>query len=325
MDTNILFTEKYRPKTLKSIILLDRVRKQIGDGLIKQNTLFYSDKPGTGKTSLVKILTEDYTTLYINASKDRGIEVVRNEIEKFLQTKPLIKKKHDIKIVWLEELHNGTKDFYKSLFALIEKYAKSARFIATCNWIKNIPKPLLSRFGLIINFAPQNKDEEEKLFHKIRKRILTISDKYELTWNDEILDIFIKTYFPDIRKIISEIQNFVNSGITSVEDISDLDKTTDFTEIFEMIINPKLNNEIDVFQLIRGKYAGKGNDIFHSLTNDFPEWIRNKNNPAYLSIRPQAYISIADWMNKACNTNDFDTMVIAAIFQCNNFFKNVNK
>ena len=323
MEANRLFTELYRPKKLENVILLDRIRQKLGDGLIKQNICLTTASPGTGKTSLVKILTKDYVTKYINASKDRGIDVVRDVIEPFLMTKPLIQKENPLKVIWLEEAHHGSESFYKSLFSLIEQYAESARFIMTCNYINKIPKPLLSRFN-VIDLAPKNKEEEDELFKKIRKRILAISKKYELTWNADVLNTFVKENFPDIRKMTSKVQDFVDSGITSVDDISDLDKVSDFSEIFETIINSSTTPE-QVFQLVRGKYAGKGNDVFHSLAHDFPEWVRNKNRKEYLNIMPQSFISVADWAFKATTTSDFDTNVIACIFQCNNLFKQVKK
>ena len=319
----MLFTEKYRPKSLKNLVLLDRIRQQIGDGLIKQNLLIHSNSPGTGKTSLVRILTEDYHTKYINASKDRGIDVVREVIEPYLMTKPLIKKENNLKVVWLEEAHHGSESFYKSLFSLIEQYAETSRFIATCNYINKIPAPLLSRFN-IIDLAPKNDDEEKELFEKFRKRVKSISKRHELTWDADVLDKFVKMNFPDLRKMISKVQDFVDSGITNVDNISNLDMASDFSEIFEMIVDPKTKNE-QIFQLIRGKYAGKGNNVFHSLTHDFPEWLRDKNNEDWINNRGQALVYIADWMYKATTMNDFDTSVIACIYQCNNLFKQVKK
>jgi len=223
----------------------------------------------------------------------------------------------------LEEFDYGSDKFYATLRGLIEEYANSARFIATCNYINKIPKPLLSRFN-VIELSTQNKEEEEELVQKICKRILAISKLHGLIWDKDVLNKFVQGNFPDIRKMISKIQDFVDSGITNVDDISDLDKVSDFSEIFETIVNPNTSSE-QIFQLIRGKYTGKGNDVFHSLTHDFPKWLKDKNNKDWLNIRGQTIVNVADWMYKGTMTNDYDTMLIAAIFQCNNLFKQNKK
>ena len=323
MVTNRIFTELYRPKKLEQVVLLDRIRKKLDSGLINQNILLHSNQPGTGKTTLARILTKEYNVKTINASLERGIDTVREVIEPFLRTKSLVKRENLVKIVHLEEMHYASEGFFKSLFSLIEQYAETARFIGTCNYINKIPVPLLSRFN-VINLQPQNKEEEEELFQKIRKRVLTISKQHELIWDKEVLNIFVKSHFPDIRKMISKIQDFVDSGITNIEDTADLDKISNFSEIFDAIINSNITEE-QIFQLIRGKYSGKGNDVFHALTHDFPQWIRDKNNKNYLNIMPQSFISIADWMYKGTTTSDYDTMLLAAIFHCNNLFKQAKK
>ena len=76
-----LFVEKFRPKNLSQLIVPDRIRKQLQNGLI-QNLLF-SGSPGTGKTSSMFILSQGHDTLYINASEERGIDIIRDKISKF--------------------------------------------------------------------------------------------------------------------------------------------------------------------------------------------------------------------------------------------------
>ena len=75
-----LFTEKFRPKNLDQMILPTRIEKLVESGELHQNILFYGP-PGLGKTSLAKVLTEKYPTLYINVSDETGVDVIREKIK----------------------------------------------------------------------------------------------------------------------------------------------------------------------------------------------------------------------------------------------------
>jgi len=98
---NTLFTEKFRPKKLEHLILPERVRSQLSQGLV-QNILFYGS-PGTGKTSAMFIISSTHPSIYINASSERGIDVIREKIRNFCSSISLDEGKETLKCVILDE------------------------------------------------------------------------------------------------------------------------------------------------------------------------------------------------------------------------------
>jgi len=139
---NQLLTEKVRPKNLDQIILLDRIRKSVDYETLSQNFLFHSQVPGSGKTSLSKILSSDKPTLYLNVSSEGRIDVLREEITEFCSTRALNNYDSDYKVVILDEMDGGSNEFFKALRAVMEKFSDHVRFIGTCNYINKIPEPI---------------------------------------------------------------------------------------------------------------------------------------------------------------------------------------
>ena len=160
-----LFTEKFRPKNLEQMILPDRIRKSVGTGELHQNYLFYGS-PGLGKTSLAKVLANNYPYLYINVSDESSVDVIREKITNWCSTISLLDGAERFKVVVLDEMDGASDQFYKALRATIEKFADTARFIGTCNYINKVPDPVQSRFTCI-SFDFLSK-EEEKTNEKIK-------------------------------------------------------------------------------------------------------------------------------------------------------------
>ena len=148
---NQLFTEKYRPKNLEELILPDAVMNKFKDGLV-QNMLF-AGSPGTGKTSTAKAVVNQFGLpyLYINASTDTSVDVIRTRITDFCSTVSIMDEPGMFKVVILDEVDGVSDQFFKALRATMEQFASNSRFIATCNYINKLPDPILSRFE-VINF-----------------------------------------------------------------------------------------------------------------------------------------------------------------------------
>ena len=210
-----LFTEKYRPQTLDQTILPARIRKTISDGKLHQNYLVYGP-PGLGKTTLAKVLAKDYPTLYINVSDESSVEVIREKITNWCSTISLLDGTEQFKVVLLDEMDGASDQFYKALHATIEKFASTARFIGTCNYINKVPDPVQSRFTCI-NFDTISKEEEKEVMVEFAKRAYAIFQKSEISISKEALAEFVKRNFPDMRSIVNKIQTFVVQGVTTIE------------------------------------------------------------------------------------------------------------
>lgn len=309
---NKLLTEKMRPQNLSQIILTERVRKSVGSGELKQNYLFYGIQ-GIGKTSIAKILAQGRSTLYLNASSERGIETVRETITDFASTRSTIPtEKNDYKVIILDELDGATEMYHKSLRATMEKFSDYVRFIATCNHINKIPEAIQSRF-LLVKLEPQDAEEQEELIELYKQRITTVTKKLNIEWQSpKVLDEFIKKNFPDLRKIFQQIQDFDTSKVKSIT-LNDIKRVSfTYNDIYKMIVNKP--NPHKNYQFIMSEYISKVDEVFLSLNSEFPNWIM-ENKPNLESKLPQILVTTPEWEYKKNFLNDSVAALVACIMQ----------
>ena len=314
---NQLLTERLRPKNLNQIILLDRVRKALGDNPLAQHLLI-SGHRGTGKSALSMILAQDQPTLKINGSLARGIDTVRDYIVPFCSTLSFNQSVDDnIKILFIDEFDNATRDFYDSMRATIEQYSDNVRFICTCNYPDRITPEVRDRF-LHLNFTPINKDEEIELSEKYKNRILKVSEKFNIEWeSDEVLNKFINNSFPSLRKLISLLQNFIDSDIKLITSEHVQRSQFSFIELFEMIT--KKSDPYKIYQTILGDYSNKADEVLESLGTELPKYIK-ENIPNKSHLIGFCCIASAEWLVKKNQLIDPILAVNAAIFQINQIF-----
>ena len=109
-----------------------RVRAELSKGLVT-NIILYSSTPGTGKTSIARILTDGYDVLKLNGSSENGIDTIRNQVVSFATTMSLEDGAEKIKVIYLDEGDGLSAQAWDALRETIEHYANSVRFIMTCN------------------------------------------------------------------------------------------------------------------------------------------------------------------------------------------------
>jgi len=219
---NNLWVEKYRPTSLNDIVLDEKTKKFINNCLQKKTIthLLLHGKQGMGKTSLAKIIVKELGCdhLYINASDTRGIDTVRDEIKNFVQLMP---SNGSIQVVILDEFDGFTAEAMRALRNMMEEYSETNRFIFTCNDINRIIEPIRSRVYEINIYNPPMKDCLERCLFILKNEKIPLDDK-----NKEILSKKIKTFYPDIRKIIFELQASLdlsfnlNEGVQNLESIA---------------------------------------------------------------------------------------------------------
>jgi DNA polymerase III gamma/tau subunit len=202
-----IWIEKYRPKKLEDICISDDVRKLIASFKNEIPNLLFTGSPGTGKTTLAKIIVMDILQcdyLYINASDENGVDTIRNKITGFVQTKSF---DGGIKVVVLDEADQLSNSAQGILRNLMESYAANARFILTGNFKHKISAPLQSRCQSII-VKPTLKDAFKRCYNILIKESIEIDSQ-----SAKGLYSLVKGYFPDLRKCINEMQKHCIDGV----------------------------------------------------------------------------------------------------------------
>jgi replication factor C small subunit len=307
-----LFTERYRPKTLDQMILPERIRKSVGNGELQQNYLFYGS-PGLGKTSLAKVLASNYPFLYINVSDESSVDVIREKITNWCSTISLMDGAEKYKVVILDEMDGASDQFYKALRATIEKFAGTARFIGTCNYINKVPEPVQSRFTCI-SFDFLNKEEEKEVMVEFIKRTWTILKNAGIIIEKDAVIEFVKRNFPDMRSILNKTQSFIIQGVKEirVEDIKQLNYS--FRDIFELICSTKPDPS-ETYKFMMTNYGSKVDEVLASLGGELPEYI--KDNQANLAPKiPQIVIKAAYYQSQRVTVIDPAVSMIAAVYEC---------
>jgi len=214
-----IWVEKYRPKTVDEYVFKDEAQKNqvkswITDGGIPH--LLFSGSPGTGKTTLAKVLindlgVQDADVLLINASRDNGVDLIRRKITNFSETMPW----GDYKVILLDEADYISAEGQAALRGVMEQYHMSVRFILTCNYPNKIIPALQSRCqGFHITSLDTN-----EFTARIAEILIENNTKFEL----ETLDSFVRATYPDLRKTINSVQMAVVDGVLAQPETSDQD------------------------------------------------------------------------------------------------------
>src|SRR6056300_988854 len=205
---SIPWVEKYRPTEFENIVL-EPINRKIFENIIKKeyfpNLLFYGP-PGTGKTTTIINLINEYqrthskinreNIIHLNASDERGIDIIRNQIQQFVKSKNFFEV--GIKYVILDEVDYMTKNAQQALKYLMQSTNYNVRFCLICNYISKLIDSLQSEF-ICIRF---NQLPEKDIYNFISN----ITEKENLYLPDSVIQTIQKTYKSDIRSMINFIQ-----------------------------------------------------------------------------------------------------------------------
>jgi len=218
-EFNSLWVEKYRPSTLDDIILSDENRIIVEKFSTEQAipNLLMCGCPGTGKTSLAKVIVNSVLQcqyLYINASDENGIDTIRSKVTQFAQTRSL---DGSLKVIILDECDGLSQDAQRALRNTMEEYAAQTRFILTANYNHKIIPALQSRCQSIDMSPPLDKCVD-------RVSDILLQQGIDCTGLSEHIKVFIKKHYPDLRRVINEVQKSTASGKLLIDNkIQDVD------------------------------------------------------------------------------------------------------
>nr|WP_319537531.1 replication factor C small subunit [uncultured Methanospirillum sp.] len=204
-ETHAIWIEKYRPRKLADIVgqpeIIERLRSYVSKGEMPH--LLFTGTAGVGKTTAAVALAREFfgddwqmNFRELNASDERGIDVVRTQIKQFARTSPF--GNSSFKILFLDEADALTNDAQSALRRTMETYAQTCRFILSCNYSSKIIDPIQSRCA-IYRFRPLSKAA-------ITEMVSRISADQNLEVSSEVVDAIFYVAQGDMRKAINALQ-----------------------------------------------------------------------------------------------------------------------
>lgn len=225
-----LWVESCRPSTLDGYIgneaLIGKANIWLQSGELP-HLLFYGSA-GTGKTTLAKILANsiDSQTMYINASDENSVDVVRDKISRFASSVGFKRWK----IIILDEFDFMTPNAQAALRNLMETYSKTTRFILTCNYVEKIIDPIQSRCQTFA-ITPPNKTD-------VAKRLVSVLEEKQVQYDIKDIAAIINASYPDIRRAINTAQSCVIENRLTLDKASAI-QANYMTEVLEMLKDAK--------------------------------------------------------------------------------------
>lgn len=213
-----LWIEKYRPKTIDGYVFVDDNQRQQVEAWIRDGSipnLLFSGSPGTGKTTLGKMLinelgVDEYDVLYANGSKEgRKIEWV-DKLISFCQTMPFGK----FKVVFIDEAdYLNPNSVQPAMRNLMEDYSHSVRFILTCNYPNKIIPPLHSRLQQLHILKTDHTE--------FTARAATVLVTENVEFDIDTLDSYVRATYPDLRKCLQLLQQNSLTGVLAAPNSTD--------------------------------------------------------------------------------------------------------
>jgi len=263
-----IWVEKYRPRTLSEIVGQEEVVQRLTGYVQRRNIphLLFAGPPGTGKTASAIALARDLfgenwrdNFVEMNASDERGIDVVRHKIKEFARTAPI--GDAPFKIIFLDEADALTADAQAALRRTMEMYSRICRFILSCNYVSRIIEPIQSRCA-VFKFRPVPAEA-------MRKRLLEICENEGVNITEDGLEALIYVSNGDFRKAINALQGAAAIGeVVDAEAIYQITATArpeELGKLLETALNGNFMEAREMLNRLMIEYGMAGEDIVSQL------------------------------------------------------------
>jgi replication factor C small subunit len=288
----LLWVEKYRPRSLDEIVNQREVVERL-KVFVKERSmphLLFAGPPGTGKTTAAHALAHDLYgenyrqyVLELNASDERGINVIREKVKEFARSRA--PEGIPFKIVLLDEADNMTGDAQQALRRLMELYTASTRFILLANYPSKIIDPIQSRCAFF-RFTPLSRDD-------VVGRLRYIAEREAVEYDDEALDTIYEISEGDMRKAINILQAAAAMGRVTVEavfKVVGMARPREVREMIKLALSGDFTKAREVMRKLMLEYGLSGEDVVRQIHREIFS--------SELNIPEELRVMIADYLGE---------------------------